>query len=175
MIELEKTYLAKEVPEGLEKCESKEIIDLFIPKEGEHPHIRVRKIGNEYEITKKEPINNDPSHQKEHTIPLTEKEFKAFSEIGGRKLHKIRHYYKYKDRTAEIDVYLDKLKGLIVVEVEFNTVKEKDSFEMPDFCLKDVTQEKFVYTGFLCGNSYEDIKHILDKHGYKKLDFPNHN
>jgi len=174
MIELEKTYLAKEIPKGLENCDSKEIIDIYIPKEAVHPIVRLRKIGDIYEITKKEPVNEgDASHQKEHTISLTEKEFEAISKNRGKELHKIRYYYNYNGRIIEIDVYLDKLKGLISVDVEFDSIEEKDSFEMPDFCIVDVTQEKFAAAGMLCGKSYEDIKPLLDKHNYKKLDFAN--
>jgi CYTH domain-containing protein len=175
MIEIEKTYLAKYLPEGLENYESKEIYDVFIPKEAEHPQIRVRKLGDKYEITKKQPIENDPSHQKEYTIPLTKKEFDALVIAGGKELHKIRYYYKYKGRTAEIDVYLGKLKGLVAVDFEFESIEQKDSFEIPDFCLVDVTHEKFIATGILCGKNYDDLKQLLDKHKYKKLNPPNKN
>jgi len=56
MIELEKTYLAKEIPKGLKDCKHKEIIDIYIPKSTEHPHIRIRKNGDRFEMTKKEPV-----------------------------------------------------------------------------------------------------------------------
>ena len=46
MIELEKTYLAKEIPQGLKDCNSKEIIDIYIPKSNAHPKIRIRKNGD---------------------------------------------------------------------------------------------------------------------------------
>jgi len=57
MIELERTFLAKQVPEGLKACKSKEIIDIYIPKVIEaHAPIRIRKNGDSYEITKKTPV-----------------------------------------------------------------------------------------------------------------------
>ena len=52
MIELEKTYLVKKLPEGLKNCEFKEIIDVYIPASSEHPTLRIRKNGDTYEITK---------------------------------------------------------------------------------------------------------------------------
>ena len=78
-IELELTFLAKSLPEGLAKCRQKEIIDIYIPKSSAHPVLRIRKNGDRYEMTKKEPVEDDASHQEEHTIVLTEEEFASLS------------------------------------------------------------------------------------------------
>lgn len=40
---------------------------------------------------------------------------------------------------------------------------------MPDFCLADVTQEKFTAGGILAGKKYSDIEAELEKYGYKKF------
>ncbi len=169
MIELEKTYLAKFIPENLRNCKSKEIVDIYIPKSKRHPTIRIRKNGDNYEITKKEPIKDDPSHQKEQTIILTEEEFNELMKLDGKKAHKLRYFYEYNGKMAEVDVFQDKLKGLVVVDFEFETKEEKDSFEMPDFCLVDITSEEFIAGGMLCGKSYEDIEEDLKRFGYSKL------
>ncbi len=167
MIELEKTYLAKIVPEGLK--DGKEIIDIYFPKSERHPILRVRKTGDKFEITKKSPVENDVSVQKEHTIPLTEKEFEELSKLDGKKVSKIRYTYDYNGRTAEIDVFQGALKGLVLVDFEFETEEEKNKFEMPDFCLADITPEEFIAGGMICGKSYEDIEEELEKYDYKKL------
>jgi len=169
MIELEKTYLAKRIPD-LKNCKFKEIIDIYIPKTKEHPKLRIRKNGDKYEITKKEPVNEeDASHQEEQTIILTEEEFNALNKLEGKKTRKLRYYYDYNGRTAEIDVFQDDLKGLVVIDFEFDSVEEKDKFEMPDFCLADITQEQFVAGGMICGKKYEDIEEDLKRFNYKKL------
>jgi adenylate cyclase len=170
MIELEKTYLAKYLPQELKQCESKEIIDIYIPKESRHPVIRIRKNGNKYEITKKEPINvDDSSEMLEQTIVLTQDEFNTLKNLDGKKVRKIRYYYNYKKNIAEIDVFQDELKGLVVVDFEFKTIKEKNEFIIPDFCAHDITQDEFVAGGMICGKTYDEIKKILDKYNYKKL------
>ena len=170
MIELEKTYLAKRLPKDLGSSKFKEIIDIYIPESSEHPKIRLRKEGDKYELTKKEPVNDgDASHQKEQTIILTETEFNALSKVDGKKVRKIRYYYAYEGKTAEFDVFQDSLKGLIVIDFEFATIGEKDSFEMPDFCLVNITQELFIAGGMICGKSYEDIERELSKFNYKEL------
>ncbi len=171
MIELEKTYLAKKLPGNLRSCKFEEIIDVYIPKTSEHPKLRLRKNGDKFELTKKEPFNNgDASHQKEQTIVLTETEFNTLNQqLEGKRVRKIRYYYDCSDRIAEIDVFQDALKGLVIVDFEFTTVQEKNKFQAPDFCLADVTQEVFIAGGMLCGKTYKCIEDDLNKFNYKKI------
>jgi len=170
MIEREKTYLVKFLPESLEKCEKKEFLDIYFPKDDPHPMIRIRKKGDQFEMTKKEVIDpNDYSVLKEHNIPLNEEQFNSLKDIESKKVHKIRYYYPFNGRTAEIDVFQGELKGLVLVDFEFDSKGEFDVFEMPDFCLTDVSQEEFIAGGMLCGKSYTDIEERLLKYKYKKL------
>lgn len=170
VIELEKTYLAKELPIGLENNEFKEVLDIYVPKDAEHPVVRIRKNGDKYELTKKEPVDGkDSSEQYEQTIHLTKQEFTALQQIEGKKLRKIRYYYDFHGITAEIDVFKDALEGLVLVDFEFTKKEEKDNFNMPDFCLAEVTQELFLAGGMLCGKSYDDIREDLARYNYKKL------
>jgi len=173
MIELEKTYLVKKLPENLKNCKFKEIIDIYIPKTSIHPTLRLRKDGDKFEITKKEPVNDgDASHQKEQTIILTEAEFRALNKLEGKRVRKIRYYYNYNGKTAEFDIFQDSLKGLVVVDFEFATVEEKEDFEIPDFCLVDITQEEFIAGGMICSKSYKNIEKELRRFKYKKLFLP---
>jgi CYTH domain-containing protein len=170
MIELELTYLAKFLPAGLEKCKHKEIIDVFFPATAEHPVLRLRKNGEKFELTKKEPINKgDSSEQLEQTIILSREEFEVFSQLKGKRFAKERYFFPFNSKTAEIDIYKEGLAGLVLVDFEFKSSEEKKAFKMPDFCLADVTQETFVAGGMLCGKKYSDIEEKLERYGYKKL------
>ena len=173
MLELEKTYLAKNFPKDLKTCEFKEIIDVYLPKESKHPELRLRKNGDRYEFTKKTPINeNDRSEQEEENIILSEVEFNALNEqLDGKRLRKLRYFYDYEGRTAEIAIFQDDLEGLVTVEFEFENKKDLEKFQMPDFCLVDVTQELFIAGGMLCGKQYRDVESDLKRFGYKKLSF----
>jgi len=85
MIELERTFLVKTIPGGLENLQNKAMKDVYFPKDALHPMIRLRKDGNRYELTKKCPVNDgDASHQKEQTITLTKEEFDAISKLEGK-------------------------------------------------------------------------------------------
>ena len=48
--------------------------------------------------------------------------------------------------------------------------EEKEKFIMPDFCLAEITQEKFCAAGWLAGKKYSDIEQFLGTYGYKKID-----
>lgn len=171
-IELERTFLIKELPENLKNCKSIEILDIYIPQSVEHPILRIRKKGDTFEITKKAPMEKSPkdsSEQEEQTIPLSEKEFSELTSLKGKRFRKNRYYYPIGKNTAEIDVYLDDLEGLVLVDFEFDSIEEKNNFVMPEFCLADITQEKSFAGGILAGKKYSDIKPSLDKYGYQKI------
>lgn len=170
MIERERTYLAKSMPTGLEECEKKELIDIYFPKEVAHPSLRLRQLGDKYEMTKKYRINpDDGSRLVEETISLNKEEFQALAKADGKRVQKIRYYLKYNNRTLEVDVFKDQLAGLVLIDAEFETDGAKTEFIMPEFCLAEVTQEEFVAGGKLCGKNYQDIEKDLARFGYHKL------
>ncbi len=165
-IELERTFLLKKIPQDLKKYKSREVFDIYLPESAKHPILRVRSSDGKYFITKKKPIKGkDSSEQSEETIPLSIKEFRELIKLKGKRLRKIRYYYL----SAEIDLYLDKLKGLATVDFEFKSISEKNKFKMPDFCLAEVTQEKFCAGGILAGKKYSDIEKYLKKYNYQKI------
>ena len=168
--EYELTFLVRSVPKGVLTSRSSEIIDVYIPTSVEHPIVRIRKSGEKYAITKKQPVNEgDVSHQIENTIPLTKTEFSALSKVEGKRIRKIRYYYTESEFEYEIDVFQDKLLGLVVADVEFSSNEEKSKFKKPDWFLADVTQEDFIAGGMLCDKSYEDIQDHLDRFQYRQI------
>ena len=68
-----------------------------------------------------------------------------------------------------MDVFQDDLTGLVLVDFEFKEIADKNNFKMPDFCLTDVTQDKYFAGGMLCGKKYSDIQAHLVELGYSKL------
>ena len=169
-IEIEKTYLLKYLPSDLKNFNNKEILDIYIPLSVKHPELRIRKNGELLEITKKTPISeNNMSVQEENTIPLTVDEYNVISSVKGKRVRKIRYQYEYKNYIAEIDLFQDNLEGLALVDFEFKNEEELKKFEIPDFCLVDVTSEEFIAGGMLCGKNYSDIEHNLNLLHYQKI------
>ena len=170
MLELEKTFLVASLPHWLHTFPSKDLLDIYIPLESDHAHIRIRKHGDSMIIMKKELTTpGDLSSMKESVIDLDQEEFNALQQVPGKRIHKRRYYFPWWDLTIEIDVFLDDLAGLIMADVEFPDEETKKNFQMPDFCLCEVTQEVIFAWGLLCGKTYEDISGRLEELGYKKL------
>lgn len=170
-IELEKTYLAKDFPVGLRSAKSIVIKDVYIPEESaDHLYLRVRQKGNVYEITKKVPLEKgDASGHYEHTIPLSREEYEAMVRVSHKDFMKTRYFMKINGADAEVDVYGEKLAGLVVIDFEFANKKAMDTFIAPEVCLAEVTQDDVVAGGYLAGKSYDDIAHLLKRYNYKKL------
>jgi CYTH domain-containing protein len=169
MEEFELTYLPKkEFLKNLEGLSFKEMIDIYIPVLAHHPTLRIRKSGEKYEITKKQPVKEgDSSHQLETTIPLTTEEYADLNKLKGKRIFKNRYLYKEGGYTYEVDVFQGALKGLVVVDVEFKSNEEKSKFKTPSWALADITHEKFMAGGILAGKSYSDIQKDLERLGYQ--------
>jgi CYTH domain-containing protein len=170
-IELERTFLIKEIPVGMIDCQFIEIMDIYLPRAVAHPTLRIRKRGDILEMTKKHQISEkDSSEQEEHTIALSKEEFDELAQIEGKRFRKLRYLYPFDGRVSEIDVYQDDLKGLVVVDFEFEMAEEKNNFKMPYFCLADVTQDEELAGGMLAGKKYSDIEDFLKKYDYQKIE-----
>lgn len=170
MIELERTYLAKRLP-NLVSCKRTEILDIYLPSHFDKPKIRIRKNGDHYEIAKKYmATENDYTKFIEEAFAITEGEFWALEkELNGKRVHKMRYYLCSGGRTAEFDIFIGELKGLVLIDFKFSREEELYSFKMPSFCLADVTEDEFFSGGVLCGKSYKDIEKKLAAHNYKRL------
>ncbi len=169
-LELELTFLAKALPEGIKKVTPTRIVDIYIPDTPEHSHLRLRQKGEKYEITKKTPVmEGNASEQIEQTIPLTKEEFVALSSCSKKRVAKDRYKMPVDGKMAEIDVFVDDLEGLVLMDFEFDTVDKKSAFRMPSVALADVTQEDFIAGGLLAGKTYDDIASKLERFNYEKI------
>lgn len=170
-IERERTYLAGSLPAELLECRSELISDVYVPDTVPHAHLRLRHKGDSYVITKKTPLDGtDSSRQSEHTIALDRAEYEALAGCSVKKFAKRRFYCEIDGHKAEIDVYLEKLAGLVVIDFEFESNEELDAFEKPNFCLADVTQDEVTAGGMLAGRSFDDIADELrQNYGYEPL------
>ena len=170
MKELERTYLAKELPADVYDSPTKDMVDIYLPASAVHPHLRIRKSGEKYEITNKQPVTEgDASEQVENTIALTKEEFGDLTVVPGKRVLKKRYLYAHEGRTYEVDVFAGDLTGLVLVDIEFSSVMDKNSFEAPPFCGAEVTQEEFLAGGMLAGQTFESIEESLKQFEYARI------
>ena len=135
-MEIERKFLIKELPEDLASYPHSEIEQAYLSV---HPVIRVRKDGDKYYLTYKGP---GKMAREEYNLPLTEDAYLHLKEKKhGRVIRKTRYRIPLPPYTAELDLFHDELEGLTLLEIEFPTVEEALAFELPDWFLRDVTND----------------------------------
>lgn len=163
MLENELTFLVKKLPKDLKKKTKKreKILQGYLSR-GDYP-LRIRQKGKVYELTRKKPKKpGDFSCHKEETVHLRKDEFEILWPLTVKYLRKTRYYYPLPGGLiTEVDIFEEKLKGLIFVEVEFPDKKSMKSFVPPDWFGRDITQEHWSVNAFLAGKSFNQIKQFL--------------
>ena len=166
--ELERTFLARHMPPQIRGATSKLITDTYIPETLEHALIRLRDTDGAYELTKKMPVDGtDSTNQLEHTIPLERSEYEVFKSLSRKVVVKRRYYSTFYGRAAEVDVFMGSLKGLILIDFEFQDEPTMRAFTPSEVCLAEVSQEAFIADGMLAGKAYDDIARQLQAYKYE--------
>ena len=172
--ELELTYLATCIPAEVQEVTPEHLLDVYIPENPDmHSHLRLRQRGDKYEITKKVPIKEgDPSAQIEYNIPLDAKEFTSLSLVSNKRIEKDRYDINIEGNPAEVDIFMGALKGLVLIDFEFSSDVDKQTFTPPSCCLVEVTEENFIAGGNLAGKSYNELANDLARFNYRPLQCP---
>lgn len=161
MIEIEKTFLVKNVPADLSQYKALKIKQGYIVSKGSK--LRIRSKGDKFEFTKKQRIDpTNASVQQEENINLTSEEFQKLWKLVDEYLEKTRYIIPLPGGlTAEMDIFEGKLAGLMFVDVEFPDEGQLETFVAPDWFGRDISQEEFAANDFLSGKSFETIKNLL--------------
>ena len=144
-MEIEKKYLVRHLPEGLENYPSRHLVQSYISRS---PVIRLRKIeekGQEsFVLTVK---GAGLSVREEFELDLTREQYERLrAKEEGRVLEKTRYLIPLENTdcgedklTAELDVFHGELSGLILVEVEFGSTGAMEAFVPPEWFGEDVS------------------------------------
>ena len=83
--------------------------------------------------------------REEYNLPLTKESFEhLIKKADGNIIRKNRYIIPIENTNLkiELDVFEKPFEDLVMAEVEFESVDEANSFVMPDWFLKDVTDDK---------------------------------
>ena len=165
-LEIEQKYLIKDLNKvkkyiDLEKCIKIKIEQGYLSS---NPTIRIRKYNDEYCITyksrAKSSANNDIIVNKEIELPLTKDSYEhMLSKIDDNLVKKTRYKIDLLNGLiAELDVFEGKLKGLVLVEVEFESEEQAKLFNKPKWFGENVSSDKKYKNLFL--SKVEDIQYM---------------
>jgi len=153
MLEIERKFLLNEIPDDINNCKKKEIIQWYFKQNKKN--IRVRKTTdyknwrkyNTYTITRKKwrwLIRNEDEKK------ISEKQFLDYRELAkSYHIEKTRYLYQYKTYTIEIDQFHDKLDWLWIGEIEFWSVEESKEFNPISWLGTEVTERIEAGNNFL--------------------------
>ena len=129
MLEKERKFMLKYLPEGLTPVEIKQGYLMIKGRK----NLRVRIVNNETAtMTYKVSLRKGVKDEFEYSVPL-EDAYEMYKKAE-KKLEKTRYKTKYNGNTIDIDIYRD---GLKVVEIEYeNKLKKGD---IPDYCGTEIT------------------------------------
>ena len=134
-MEIERKYLVKALPENLEQYEQKKIAQGYLCT---NPVLRIRRSNDAYFLTYK---GQGLMAREEHEFPISEEAFEhLLRKTDGVLLSKTRYMIPLDEKhTAELDIFHGIHEPLRLVEVEFESIEDAESFVAPEWFGDDVT------------------------------------
>ena len=135
MLEIERKFLVKQLPENLQNYSHKEFEQGYLCTT---PVVRVRREGDDYVLTYK---GAGLMTRKEENLPLNKEAYEhLIAKADGIVITKTRYFIPEKDGLKiELDVFHGVHQGLILAEVEFSTEEEANAYQPPEWFGEDVT------------------------------------
>ena len=137
-MEIERKFIPKCLPDNLDSYEHHDIQQAYL---NTSPVIRIRKQDEDYFLTYK---GSGMMSREEYNLPLNQKSyFHLLTKADGNIITKTRYLIPlFNSLTAELDIFHDIFDGRLLVEVEFNSIEDANSFIPPVWFGEDVTYDK---------------------------------
>lgn len=132
--EIERKFLVKALPEGLERYPVRLIEQGYLST---NPVVRVRRDNADYYLTYK---GRGFLEREEYNLPLSAEAYThLLAKADGTVIRKRRYELPLGAYTAELDVFEGVHAGLLLVEVEFPSVEAAKAFAAPAWFGAEVT------------------------------------
>lgn len=139
-LEIEKKFLVPSVPSDIHHFEMTEIDQGYLAITEDDCEVRIRKKGNRFFQTAKQ---GRGIQRTEVEIELSLQQFQALWPLTeNRRICKKRYYIPAAGHMCELDIFCDRLEGLVIVEVEFANFDESHRFEPPAWFGREVTTDE---------------------------------
>ena len=144
-MEIERKFIPIELPEDLNQFEHHKIEQAYL---NTAPVIRIRKQDDEYILTYK---GGGMMAREEYNLPLNKDSYYHLLEkADGNVITKTRFNIPIHDNLiAELDIFEGKFAGMALVEVEFDSIEQANSFTPPEWFGEDVTHDKRFHNSYL--------------------------
>ena len=145
MPKIERKYLVSGIPDNIDSYPCRFIEQGYL---NTAPVVRVRRDNDNYYLTYK---GGGMMAREEYNLPLNEKSYYHLREkADGNIITKTRFLIPLEDgHTAELDIFEGKFAGMLLVEVEFSSIEDANSFVPPKWFGKDVTNDGHYHNSYL--------------------------
>jgi CYTH domain-containing protein len=139
-VEIERKFVLPAAPPDLGEHPAERIQQGYLAIAEDGVEVRVRRRGDATVLT----VKSGPGEVRvEEELAIDERRFAALWALtAGRRLSKTRHRVPLGDLTVEVDVYDDRLAGLVTAEVEFPSPEASAHFVAPAWLGREVTNDR---------------------------------
>ncbi len=136
-MEIERKFLIQTIPFDLAEFGRHEIEQAYLCTD---PVVRVRKSDEEYYMTYK---GKGHIAREEYNLPLNATAYAHLLEkADGNIITKTRYLIPERDGlTIELDVFHGVFDGLVIAEVEFESIEQAENYQPPEWFGKDVSKD----------------------------------
>ena len=144
-MEIERKYLISTPPVDLSSCDNHRIEQGYL---NTRPVVRVRQSDDDYYMTYK---GGGMMVREEYNLPLTKEAYEHLREkADGNIITKVRYLIPLEGGlTCELDVFEGVFAGILLAEVEFDSVEAANTFIPPSWFIKDVTNDGRYHNSFM--------------------------
>lgn len=134
-MEIERKFLIKDIPFELTGFKARKIEQAYLCT---NPVVRIRKSDSEYYLTYK---GKGKIAREEYNLPLTEEAYAhLLTKADGNILTKTRYEIPIENGLIiELDVFSGKFEGLVLAEVEFESLEQANAYIPPEWFGRDVS------------------------------------
>ena len=133
-MEIERKFTVKNLPETLSGYVCHQIEQGYLCTE---PVVRIRRQDDDYYLTYK---SKGLLAREEYNLPLNKEAYDHLkTKADGNFICKKRYCIPFKEHTIELDIFEGSFAGLILAEVEFDSVDAANVFNPPEWFDEDVT------------------------------------
>ena len=144
-MEIERKFCPKCLPKDLDQYNYVVIEQAYL---NTTPVVRIRQQDDSYILTYK---GSGLMAREEYNLPLNKESYEhLLTKADGNVLTKKRYQIPLENGlTAELDIFEGKFKGLVILEVEFSSIEEANSFQAPEWFGEDVTKNPTYHNSYL--------------------------
>lgn len=138
--EIERKFLLNKIPFNLSNYAATEIIQGYLAVDNDGNEDRIRQKNNKYTRSF---MGGNGLKRIGKEIEISKEEFdRLWPNTEGKRIRKTRYTIPYKNLTIELDIYDEKLDGVITAEIEFPSESAAHKFTPPLWLGTDVTNDQ---------------------------------